>query len=76
MTEVNHQDCLGWTALIWAAKQNDIDSVRKLLKHDADPYQSDHAGRTAIQWAAAPTTTLSFAESNLTKITLKDRLIP
>lgn len=41
----------GWTALIWAAKNGDAETVATLLELGADPRPRDDRGRTALDWA-------------------------
>ncbi len=42
---------LGWTALIWAAKQGHRDAVQVLLTQGANPALIDKSGKTAADWA-------------------------
>ena len=43
---------LGWTALIWAAKEGHAATVAALLEQGADPRVRDSAGDDALLWAA------------------------
>jgi ankyrin repeat protein len=46
--DLSHQDdTLGWTALIWAAKEGHQETARRLLELGADPTQTDFEGHTA-----------------------------
>ena len=42
---------LGWTALIWAAKQGHEATVRVLIAQGADANPMDPEGHTAADWA-------------------------
>ena len=42
---------LGWTALIWAAKEGRAPSVELLLEASANRHLRDRDGRTALDWA-------------------------
>jgi hypothetical protein len=46
---VNERDGLGWTALIWAAREGDVESVKYLLSKDADPNVKANDGKSAIE---------------------------
>jgi uncharacterized protein len=49
---VDHQEStMGWTALIWSAKQGHVASVKALLEHRADRTLKDFEGKTASDWA-------------------------
>lgn len=45
---INAVDAYGRTALSWAAKLNDFESVKTLLEHGADPNVRDLRGQTAL----------------------------
>lgn len=50
--DLNHAEPgLGWTALIWAAKQGHRAAVASLLALGADPQRRDRAGNSAADWA-------------------------
>jgi uncharacterized protein len=50
--DINHQEhSMGWTALIWAAKQGYANTVRQLLEHEARLDIRDLEGKTALDWA-------------------------
>ncbi len=40
----------GWTALIWAAKQGHDETVKVLLKHQADKFIKDYSGSIALDY--------------------------
>lgn len=42
---------MGWTALIWAAKQGHTDTVQQLITHGAQRDIQDLEGKTALDWA-------------------------
>jgi len=45
-------DTLGWTALIWAAKDGRSAIVHRLLGGGAEVDRMDHKRNTALMWAA------------------------
>ena len=46
-SQINLQDDCGWTPLIAAAWEGDIEIVTALLRANADPDMQDYAGHTA-----------------------------
>jgi uncharacterized protein len=49
---LDHQErTLGWSALIWAAKQGHRETVEVLLARGVDTSLKDYSGRTAADWA-------------------------
>ena len=50
--KIDHTDTtLGWTALIWTAKEGHTAAARILLERGADPGIKDYGGNTALHWA-------------------------
>jgi ankyrin repeat protein len=49
---INATDGFGKTALLWASRRGDLDSVKRLLRHGADPNISDHMRRSPLHMAA------------------------
>ena len=50
--ELNTQDkTMGWTALIWAAKDGQQDILDTLVAYGADKSIVDYSGKTAYDWA-------------------------
>jgi hypothetical protein len=47
--DVNLQGELGWTALIWAAREGDIECVKYLLSKGADPNLKATGGKTVVE---------------------------
>ena len=45
---VDQPDCMGRTALSWAAELGDLDKIRMLLTKGADLNKQDHSGRTPL----------------------------
>ncbi len=45
------EDSLGWTALIWAAKEGHYENVSALLDAGADINLKDSTGKTAYDWS-------------------------
>jgi ankyrin repeat protein len=45
---VDHQDNDGWTALLWASKENSIDVARLLIDRGANIEHQDNSGWTAL----------------------------
>ncbi len=41
----------GWTSLIWAAKRGHVETVKVLLKNNADISIRDNSGNTALDYA-------------------------
>lgn len=50
--DLNAQNIMGTTALMWAASFGDLEKVSNLLKHDANKTLVDHEGHSAADWAA------------------------
>ena len=49
---LDEQDAgMGWSALIWAAKEGHVASVEILLEAGADREMADFSGKTALAWA-------------------------
>ena len=51
--EIDAEDRDGWTALEWAVRLADVEAVRLLLSHDADPNHIDRLGWTPLLLASA-----------------------
>jgi len=47
-TEVNIQDRVGWTALMWASRNGNTDIVRLLLEHGVEVNIQDNYSWTAL----------------------------
>lgn len=51
-TDLNVQNIVGTTALMWAASFGDLEKVSLLLAHNANKTLIDHEGHSAADWAA------------------------
>ena len=49
---VNDRDGKGWTPLIYAARDGNLNAARMLLDHRADPNAAGNKGTTALMYAA------------------------
>jgi hypothetical protein len=59
--EVNARGELGWTALIWAARGGEIESVKYLLDKGADPHINALDGKTPVELTEETDSTNRFA---------------
>ena len=51
--DINQRDCMGFTPLMWAARQGNEEVVRLLLtRDDVDPKIPDNLGQTPLWWAS------------------------
>ena len=51
--DINQQDCVGFTPLMWAAWRGNQGAVTRLLaRDDIDPDKSDNYGLTPLSWAS------------------------